>query len=117
MSQQEATGRRKIEKVRSCQINQPVDIGTKKEQISGLDMSRRSGRGFINTQEVLEKLCIGRAGAVQVMRSAKIGSPQYRTAMHLCEAIDDMVEKLTGDRTHFHDKPASTAPRKDPLKR
>jgi hypothetical protein len=51
------------------------------------------------------------------MRSAKIGSPQYRTATHLCEAIDDMVEKLTGDRAHFHDKPASTAPIKDPLKR
>ena len=80
-------------------------------------MSRRSGRGFINTHEVLEKLSFGRAGAVQVMRSAKIGSPQYRTAVHLSEAIDDMVEKLTGDRTHFHDKPASTAPREDPLKR
>ncbi|QFT69285.1 hypothetical protein FIU93_21035 [Labrenzia sp. THAF35] len=79
-------------------------------------MSRRSGRGFINTQEVLEKLCVGRAGAVQVMRSAKIGSPIYRTAMHLSEAIDDMAEKLTGDRTHFHDKPATTAPREDPVK-
>jgi hypothetical protein len=80
-------------------------------------MSRRSGRGFINTQEVLEKLSFGRAAAVQVMRSAKIGSPQYRTAMQLSEAIDDMVEKLTGDWTHFHDRPASTAPRKDPLRR
>lgn len=80
-------------------------------------MSRRSERGFINTQEVLEKLCFGRAGAVQVMRSAKVGSPQYRTATHLCEAIDDMVEKLTGDRAHFHDKPASTAPREDSLKK
>lgn len=76
-------------------------------------MSRRSRRGFINTQEVLEKLSFGRAGAVQVMRSAKIGSPQYRTAMHLSEAVDDIAEKLTGDRTHLHDKPASTAPREN----
>lgn len=76
-------------------------------------MSRRSGRGHIKSESALEKLGSGRAGAIQVMREAKIGSKEYRYAGDVCDAIDDLAEKLTGDRTHFHGKPASTAPRED----
>ena len=75
-------------------------------------MSRRSGRGVIDKSQALEKLGIGRSGAVQIMQSAKIGSPEYRAAGDIAEAIDDMAEKLTGDRRHFHSKPATTAPRR-----
>lgn len=74
-------------------------------------MTRRSGRGTIKLDPVLEKLGTGRAGAVQVMREAKIGSPAYKEASNVAEAIDDLTEKLTGDRTHFHTRPASTAPK------
>ncbi|ERP95725.1 hypothetical protein Q669_29595 [Labrenzia sp. C1B10] len=72
-------------------------------------MPRR--RGFINAEEVLKKLEVGRAGAIQVCTQAKIGSAEYRSANHITEAIDDLAEKLTGDRTYFHGKPATTAPR------
>jgi len=74
-------------------------------------MSRRSGRGTIKVDPVLDKLAAGRAGAVQVMREAKIGSPACRNAGYVADAIDDLAEKLTGDRTHFHTRPASTAPK------
>ncbi|MBO6507317.1 MAG: hypothetical protein JJ979_02335 [Roseibium sp.] len=74
-------------------------------------MSRRSGRGHIKAESALEKLAQGRAGAVQIMREAKIGSREYQHAGYVCDAIDDLAEKLTGDRTHFYGKPASTAPR------
>ncbi|WP_299482076.1 hypothetical protein [uncultured Roseibium sp.] len=50
-------------------------------------MSRRSGRGTVKLEPALEKLGTGRAGAVQVMREAKIGSPEYREASNVAEAI------------------------------
>lgn len=74
-------------------------------------MSRRSGRGHIKTDQILEKLALGRDGAVQLARETKIGSMEYRSAGHVMEAIDDLAEKLTGDRSHFHSKPATTPPR------
>jgi len=74
-------------------------------------MSRRRSRGTISIKIALEKLGNGRAGAVQVMREAKIGSPEYKCAGYVADAIDDLAEKLTGDRTHFHTRPASTAPK------
>ncbi len=69
-------------------------------------MSRRSGRGYINPDEALEKLGSGRSGAVYVLQKAKIGSPEYRAALSTVEAIDDLVELITGDREHFHNKMA-----------
>ncbi|MET1410688.1 hypothetical protein ABVF61_00370 [Roseibium sp. HPY-6] len=74
-------------------------------------MSRRSDRGTVKLEPALEKLGTGRAGAVQVMREVKIGSPVYREASNVADAIDDLTERLTSDRTHFHAKPASTAPK------
>ncbi|MBG6161506.1 hypothetical protein IWQ54_001156 [Labrenzia sp. EL_195] len=74
-------------------------------------MTRRSGRGTIKKEPTLEKLGNGRAGAVDVMRQAKIGSPEYKSAGYVADAIDDLAEKLTGDRTHFHAQPASTTPK------
>jgi len=76
-------------------------------------MSRKSGRGHIQADSVLGRLSEGREGAVDVMRQAKIGSAEYRSAGFVLDAIDDLALKLTGDRTHFHSRPASTAPRED----
>jgi hypothetical protein len=76
-------------------------------------MTRRSGRGHIKVTEVLEKLASGRAGAIQAHREAKIGSKEYKRASAALDAIDDLTETLTGDRTHFHAKPGTTAPRQD----
>jgi hypothetical protein len=74
-------------------------------------MSRRSERGHIKAEHALEKLGTGRSGAVQVMREAKIGSKEYKLASYATDAIDELAEVLTGDKRHFHSKPASTTPR------
>ena len=63
---------------------------------------RRTKRGFINKQQVLEKLEEGRAGAIQIRREAKINSDEYRAAGEVSDAIDELAGKLTGDKTHFH---------------
>lgn len=76
-------------------------------------MTRRSGRRGICPDGALENLGKGRAGAIQILSSAKIGSPEYTFAGYVCDAIDDLAERLTGDRSHFHSKPATTAPRDD----
>ncbi|MCK7615162.1 hypothetical protein [Roseibium sediminicola] len=74
-------------------------------------MSRRSGRRLVLTGETLAKLGTGRAGAVDVMTRAKIGSPEYKRASYVLNAVDDLAEVLTGDHKHFHSRPATTEPR------
>ena len=76
-------------------------------------MSRRSARGVIHTAEVLEKLRVGRAGSIDVVRQAKIGSKEQELAKYVIEAIDDLAARLTGDETYFHDKPAATPRREE----
>lgn len=70
-------------------------------------------RGFIRKDQVLEKLRVGRDGAKQVCIEAKINSPEYNQAQAIMEAIDDMAELLTGDRTYYYVKmaPASQQPK------
>jgi len=72
-------------------------------------MSQRSKRGFVKKAEVLEKLAVGQAGAIQTHREAKINSPEYRAATGVTEAIDRLAEELTGDPTYFHIKMATSA--------
>ena len=67
-------------------------------------MTRRTTRGVIKKSEVLAKLEVGRRGAVQVRTEAKINSDEYQGAGTVMDAIDNMAEKLTGDRSHFHAK-------------
>ncbi|KZM49164.1 hypothetical protein [Labrenzia sp. OB1] len=80
-------------------------------------MSRRSRRGLINKTEVLQKLQTGRAGAVQVCAQAEIGSKEYKLAGYVQEAIDDLADKLTGDREVFWSGAATTPAREDSEKR
>lgn len=67
-------------------------------------MVRRPRRGHIKVADVLEKLRIGRAGAVQVCREAKINSDEYRAATAATQSINDLAEQLTGDADYFHPK-------------
>ena len=64
----------------------------------------RSRRGTLQQSAVLKQLQVGRGGAIQVMREAKIKSDEYRAARDLTDTIDVLVEKLTGDKTYFHEK-------------
>ncbi|CTQ45697.1 hypothetical protein LAL4801_04152 [Roseibium aggregatum] len=64
-------------------------------------MSQRSKRRVIHTDQALGRLKEGRAGAIQVSTEAKIGSPEYRAAQDVLDAIDALAEKLTGNREHF----------------
>lgn len=69
-------------------------------------MSGRTRRGFVSKDQVLEKLSIGRQGAIQVCTEAKINSPEYRAATDVTAAIDRLAGALTGDEGHFHIKMA-----------
>lgn len=65
-------------------------------------MSRRTKRGFIEKDQVLEKVAVGRQGAIQVRIEAKINSDEYRAAGDVIDAIDKLAGTLTGDESHFH---------------
>ena len=69
-------------------------------------LSQRTKRRFVKVDQVLEKLAVGRRGAIQVSTEAKIASPEYRAAQSALNAIDNLAEVLTGDQEHFHLKPA-----------
>lgn len=62
-------------------------------------MSNRTKRGHIQKDQVLEKLGVGRSGAVQVCTEAKINSDEYRAAGAVMTAIDDLAGELTGNRS------------------
>ena len=70
-------------------------------------MVRRTQRGHVHKQQVLEKLREGRTGAIQVRKEAKINSPEYRAAGEVTKAIDALAETLTGNREYFWTKPHS----------
>ena len=64
-------------------------------------MVRRSQRGAINRAKALDALATGRDGAIQICREAIINGPEYEAAGTVIEAIDNLAERLTGDRSHF----------------
>ena len=67
-------------------------------------MTRRTKRGSIDKNAVLRKLREARDGAILVRREAAINSTEYEVAGRLNDAVDDMVEALTGDREYFWEK-------------
>ncbi len=74
-------------------------------------MTRRSGRGYFNKIDVLEKLKTGRDGAVLVCSKTAPGTPEYKKAAYVLEAVDDLAGELTGDRELFWTGAATTPPR------
>lgn len=64
----------------------------------------RSRRGYIKKDTALLNLRTGRSAAIQVCREAKIKSEEYRAAIKIVDAIDELVELLTGDKSYFHEK-------------
>ena len=64
-------------------------------------MVRRSKRGSIDTQAVMEKLKEGRRGAIQVRTEAVINGPEYHAALAVTDSIDALAEELTGDGHFF----------------
>lgn len=69
-------------------------------------MPGRTRRGFVKKDQVLEKLAIGRQGAIQVRTEAKINSCEYRVADDVLDAIDRLSGAQTGDEAYFHLKMA-----------
>ena len=68
-------------------------------------MAQKRG-GIVDKEMVLSELNAGRKGAIRVLTQTKISSDQYRAAYRLVQAIDDVVELLTGDREYFYLKPS-----------
>jgi flagellin-like hook-associated protein FlgL len=55
--------------------------------------------------EVLKQLETGRAGATRVQAGSKSFHDRYNAAKDVTDAIDELVEELTGDRERFWVKP------------
>ena len=64
----------------------------------------RGSRGYVKVEQVLKKLEVGRNGLVQVCTEATIHSAAYNAAREAIEEVDTVVELITGDRRHFHEK-------------
>jgi hypothetical protein len=62
-------------------------------------------RSPFRTPDALEKLRVGRDGAIMVCAGSKPFGDTYNKARALKEAIDDLAEDLTGDRELFWTKP------------
>jgi hypothetical protein len=56
-------------------------------------------------EEVLMDGCTCRRAMVRLSTEAPIGSPPYRAAVEVLDALDKLAEALTGDRTLWHLKP------------
>lgn len=76
-------------------------------------MNQRTGRGHVKKHQVMEKLGVGRVGAIQVRQEAKIKSDEYRAAQGVLDAIDELSETLTGDREYFWLKSAPSSHKVD----
>lgn len=55
--------------------------------------------------DTLEKLRIGRDGAVAVLAGTQPFNDRYKKAAAITQAIDDLVEDLTGNRELFWAQP------------
>lgn len=69
-------------------------------------MVRRSGRGdnLISQDEILATMSDLRWKVVGIQSRATIGGPLYRSCETVREAIDGVVEAVTGDRTALWEK-------------
>lgn len=67
-------------------------------------MSGRTKRGHLKRDQTLEKPAVGRSGAIQTQKEAKINSPEYRAAIDLTESIDRLADTITGETGPFHVK-------------
>ena len=76
-------------------------------------VSGRTRRGFVKKYQVLEKLAVGRQGAIQVRTEAKINSAEYRVAGDVLDTIDRLTGALTGDEAYFHLKMARSDTQSD----
>lgn len=66
-------------------------------------MSRGRRSHYIKS-EALELLKEGRHGAAKVLAGSPPFKDRYKKALAVTEAIDDLVEDLTGDRELFWEK-------------
>lgn len=62
-------------------------------------------RTYFMTSEAIENLEQGRAGAAKVQAGSPPFHDRYNKARAVTEAIDDLIEDLTGDRENFWGKP------------
>lgn len=76
-------------------------------------MAQRSKRGFVKTDEVMQKLAQGRKGAIQVCTEAKIKSDVYQAANKTIDAIDNLADTLTGRANALHDKIRTADPKQE----
>ncbi|MCP4317633.1 MAG: hypothetical protein GY789_16855 [Hyphomicrobiales bacterium] len=65
----------------------------------------RGRRSACSREEVLKQLEAGRAGATRVQAGSQPFKDRYLKAKAITDAIDALVEELTGDREHFWGKP------------
>ncbi len=65
----------------------------------------RGRRSSFQIPDVLEKLEVGRKGAIEIMSGSPPFHVRYNKALAVIEAIDDLVEDLTGDRERLWSKP------------
>ncbi len=65
----------------------------------------RGRRAAFQTTDVLKKLEIGRKAATTVKAGSQPFKDRYNKARAVSEAIDDLVEDLTGDWGWFRGKP------------
>ncbi|MEM8651806.1 MAG: hypothetical protein AAGF54_14830 [Pseudomonadota bacterium] len=65
-------------------------------------MTQRNKRGFINKEQALRNLQVGRDAAIKIRTEAKISSREYRIAGELIIHIDALAKELTGDPMFFY---------------
>ncbi len=64
----------------------------------------RGRRASFAVPDALKKLEVGRKGATTVMAGSQPFKNRYNKARAVTEAIDNLVEDLTGDRELFWEK-------------
>ncbi len=65
----------------------------------------RGRRSAYSIDEVLKQLERGRVGAVRVQAGSQPFKERYLKAKAITDAIDALVEEMTGDRERFWTKP------------
>lgn len=63
---------------------------------------RKDGELFANRDAVLDKIKVGRDGAILICMQSVVTGKDHQAARELIDAIDKLAGRLTGDETHFH---------------